>query len=406
MKKNLLLLFISLIMISVLFNCTVVPDTDQTNEESLVEASNNQQEEYGNEEIASSARSSDYYLDYGIYWFDSSNNSVKGYDNGQVLSVGTDYYSNSKKTLIYFHGWQKGTSTNNYWRENFHFYDSSEGINEITVTAWKNAGWNVGIFYWNQFADEDELTDAEAKIWSANGPKGMRYRQSDGNYKGDEAGDFIITDSVGELAFAQLKEILKNNNSHDIRFVGHSLGNQLATNVAKMFSDAVQSGTIPSRAMPDRLDILDPFWSKNGKSFLGGDWVGERVRKYISTMISRHNIASSWYKTTAILDLWIGDSNQSLEGIIAFIEMKYWYLSSWEIDEKHKHAPNMYFWTYAYDVPKEYTSGGTYLGRTGPSAKTSNSRITEMMGNQYSWDHSGGRYTPNPGDDTFTRHNY
>ena len=41
---------------------------------------------------------------------------------------------------------------------------------------WKADGWNVAIFYWNQMADEDEVKDAEAKIWSTNGPKGMRYR--------------------------------------------------------------------------------------------------------------------------------------------------------------------------------------------------------------------------------------
>jgi hypothetical protein len=38
------------------------------------------------------------------------------------------------------------------------------------------AGYNVGIMYWNQFADEDEVKDAEAKIWTATGTRAMRWK--------------------------------------------------------------------------------------------------------------------------------------------------------------------------------------------------------------------------------------
>jgi len=63
-----------------------------------------------------------------------------------------------------------------------------------TAAGWINAGWNVGIFVWNQFSDETTgvsgawfgdgpppqgVLDAEAKIWTANGPRGMRWRDWD-----------------------------------------------------------------------------------------------------------------------------------------------------------------------------------------------------------------------------------
>ena len=45
------------------------------------------------------------------------------------------------------------------------------------LPLWAARGWNVGIFYWNQFAD-DTLEEAERKIHSANRtPAGMRWQK-------------------------------------------------------------------------------------------------------------------------------------------------------------------------------------------------------------------------------------
>ncbi len=33
--------------------------------------------------------------------------------------------------------------------------------------AWLDGGWNVGIFYWNQLADEEMPQDTESKIWTS-----------------------------------------------------------------------------------------------------------------------------------------------------------------------------------------------------------------------------------------------
>jgi hypothetical protein len=91
-------------------------------------------------------------------------------------------YDPSKPTVIYFHGWQPGSGGN---KEGFLWTNPQQSSETIqTLTAWKAAGWNVGVFYWNQFADEGTVFDlvpvyvseAEAKIWSSQGPKGMRYK--------------------------------------------------------------------------------------------------------------------------------------------------------------------------------------------------------------------------------------
>lgn len=401
------------------------------------------------------------YLDYGLYWFEGNNASVKAVEHdGTVNNVPSNYYSDNKKTMILFHGWQNGSSQNGYNREGFYFSYADVQL----AQAWKDKGWNVGLFYWNQFADEGEVKDAEAKIWSAQGPRGMRYRQSDGSYSTLQSSDLLtpqnqvetmyadimtqqpdgnynywlnqvynsdceqtlnsfaqsagkvasdynyICDgkSVGRIAFEQVSAALANNTSGNIRFAGHSLGNQLATYTAKQIYDANSAGP----AMPNRIELLDPFWSKNGKSYLGdadgngsNDWTGERVRWYLGEMISTHDIAVTWYKGSAILDLWIGDANRALEDIVTFVHPALWYLSSVEIATKHVHTKDIYLMSMKDEPPAEVTIGWfnrrNQTGNIGPSASTCDARIKEMMVDDLDWTQVEGRYTPDTSDDMF-----
>ncbi len=351
-------------------------------------------------------------LDYGLYWFDGNNQSVKGVEHdGTVNSVSTTYYDPAKPTVIYFHGWQPGSVPNNYAREDFHFV--YESTNVITSTSWKSQGWNVAIYYWNQFADEAEVKDAEAKIWSANGPQQMRYRLADGSY----STSLSPNKSVSQLAFEHISAVLANDAAYNLRLVGHSLGNQLATQVAKKISDAVQAGSLSLNVMPVRLELLDPFWSKNGKSYLGDangdgndDWVGERVRWDAQEMINQYGLAVTWYKTSPILDVMVGDKNVAFEAIATFIHNRYWYLDSADWVNKHNHAVPWYFWSKASAAPEEVTIN--WWGRRNPtgldaaSATTADSRIQQMMGDTYHWDQVEGRYTVDPSDDQFERKNY
>ena len=350
------------------------------------------------------------YLDYGVYWFNSENESVKAYDEnaGEPIEVSTSFYDDSKPTVVYFHGWQQDTAIDNYRRETFQFTDTDNGVNVNTVKEWKNRGWNVAIFYWNQFADEAEVKHAEAKIWSTNGTQKMRYRLSDGSYSENQS----PSDPMGIVSFNQLSELLANNTSNNVRFVGHSLGNQLATYTAFLFSEALENGEISSKIMPDRLELLDPFWSKGAKPYLGDyngdrspDWTGERGRWYISEMIDRNNLAVTWYNSTLILNSGIGDSNQNLKDIVALQSVRFWYVSSIDIVDKHINARHNYFWSFSFDAPKEVTinwfNRRRETGNVAASASTSIGRIRSMMGDDHIWDQVEGRYTATPSDDMF-----
>lgn len=353
------------------------------------------------------------FLDYGLHWVRVQNgaeNQVKAIEaDGTINETISNYYDDSKPTVIYFHGWQNGSSQDGYDREDFTFANNG---NSLSHKSWKQRGWNVGVFYWNQFADEAEVKDAEAKMWSANGPKGMRYRLDDGSYSTSQAPN----KSVGEIAFEQITAVLANNNKN-LRFAGHSLGNQLAVYVAKQINDGINEGTLSDNVMPDRIALLDPFWSKNGKSYLGdengdgqNDWVGERTRWYISDMIADQDVAVEWYKSSAIYDLWIGDQNTPLESIVNLNHLRFWYLNSWDIAGKHVEARHWYFQSMNNAEPEEVTIN--WWGRrkdTGydaASARTSDNRIKVMMGNDYEWDQVEGRYTAKPSDDQFEVKNY
>lgn len=353
------------------------------------------------------------FLDYGLYWVNVNNGqetqSKAVEHDGTVNSVSSQFYDDAKPTVIYFHGWQNGSSQGGYDRESF----DSGNINTNTAEPWKEQGWNVGIFYWNQFADEGEVKDAEAKMWSTNGSKGMRYRLDDGSYSTAQSPNM----SVGEIAFEQISAALDDNYSNNIRFAGHSLGNQLAVFVAKQINDGINNGSVSSNVMPTRIELLDPFWSKDGKSYLGdangdgqNDWNGERVRWYISDLIAQQDVAVTWYKTSAIFDLWIGDQNTPLESTVALVSNRFWYLNAWDIPGKHVEARHWYFQSMDSGAPEEVTINWwgrrRQTGYDAASASTPDYRIRVMMGNDYHWDQVEGRYTPDPSDDQFERKNY
>ena len=346
-------------------------------------------------------------LNYGFSWFDVNNTSTPAFNtDGSYRYVTSNFYDPSKPVVIYFHGWQKDSCAQGYSRENFLYQDPTMNNQTVDlIRSWKGAGWNVAIFYWNQFADEGEVKDAEAKIWSAYGPKAMRYRLSDNSYSSQKSPSI----SVSDIAFNQYKNLLPNFYGSEVRFAGHSLGNQLATNVAMMISNAVQAGQLNVRTRVARLELLDPFWSKDGKSFLGGQWTGERVRNYIIAMKNLYALRCTWYKTSAILDVMVGDQNLALRSYVAFANPESWFLNSTDWGGKHVWAPRYYFYSFSCNPPVECTINWlkqrSTTGNYGPSASSSSDRIWQMQNSSYYWVQVEGRYSPNPNDDWAERKN-
>ena len=114
-------------------------------------------------------------LDFGLYWFDGNNNCQKA-----IPGQSNPYFDPNKDVVIFIHGLQSGTATN-LSRSSFNW--SGSGGPDLAVSQfWHQRGYNTGILYWNQFADESDVAHAEAKVWTANGPRAMRWKDSSGEY--------------------------------------------------------------------------------------------------------------------------------------------------------------------------------------------------------------------------------
>lgn len=323
-------------------------------------------------------------LDYGLYWFGTGDNyekAIPGHSNA--------YYNKYKKTVIYIHGWQQDSSVNKR-RESFDVSDRG-GPSQNIAEGWLNAGYNVGVLYWNQFADEREVKDAEAKIWSGNGPKNMRWRRSDGNYS-----NASTSNSVTQLLYNSLKTNMAGFQGAELRITGHSLGNQLALTISDALRADVQANNITNKLLPKRVALLDPFYSNGGKSYLGNDWTGERARDIADRLISQ-GVAIEAYRSSPVTStVFVGDKNSGLIDKVAFVELKPWYFAAWDLGKKHSAARWHYFWSFSFNPPSIRNSSSD-----GASASTSISRIKQLMSSSNKLVHHHGAWSKSPADDQF-----
>lgn len=322
-------------------------------------------------------------LDHGLYWFGGGDSWQKATPNQSNA-----YYSSTKPTIIYIHGWQKGSSKAQN-RETFNRKDAG-GPDLDLAHAWRTAGYNVGIMYWNQFSDEDEVKDAEAKIWTATGPRAMRWRNASGAYTTGP------TQSAADLLFQSYKDNLKGYTGGNIRLAGHSLGNQMVIVLGKKISDAVSAGTVSSNLLPKRIALLDPFYSNQAKSYLGNKWVGEVCRTYVSALKTKGVIFEAYRTSLASSSGFIGDSNTDLMKMTAFTELKTSYFNQTQQTEKHNAAVWHYLWSFGSNPPVL-----TNTTTEAASAKTSDVRITTLMNSTKKLVQDRGNTTKEPWDDTF-----
>jgi uncharacterized protein YjdB len=330
-------------------------------------------------------------LDASIYWYGKGNLCQKF-----IPGQSNPYFDSNKPTVLYIHGWQNNSTTKLY-RESFNpsKMDPDYGEDVNSCDYWIDKGWNIGIFYWNQFSDESELKDAEAKIWTTSGPKGMRWRKSDGSYVTTN----LPTVSAAQLFVDQYKSALSNYNGSEIRIVGHSLGGQMAINTTKIICDGIDKGNISSKLKPNRVALLDPFWSKDGKSYLNNRWTGEVCREYVTSLESK-GIAFEQYKTSNINDLFIGDANEGMRKLTCFTEVDSSFIPFINQMNKHRYARDWYFYSMAFNPPKA-ENNSVFAGATAPSASAATLNVFSMMQPKYYWSEDIGDSTYTPSDDTF-----
>lgn len=320
-------------------------------------------------------------LDYGLYWYgnnDSYEKAIPGHSNS--------YYNKYSPSVIYVHGWQNNSSKNQS-RETWNV-EQNDGPNVDLAYAWRRAGYNVGILYWNQFADENEVKDAEAKIWATNGKRQMRWRDSRGNYHNGPS------KPASQLLFESVKRNMHDYQGNRVIIAGHSLGNQMALVISKKIQDGIKAGNTNSRLLPKRVALLDPFYSKGKKGYLGNRWTGEVARDYVDAL-KNDGVVFEAYRSSGVSSTGVvGDKNVGLLNKTAFVELKPYYFGWFDIAKKHTVARWNYFWSYDFSTP---SIKGT--SANGLSASTSDNRVRSLMNGNKRLIQVEGRYTKTPSDD-------
>ena len=220
-------------------------------------------------------------LDYGLYWYTEKDNPIPS----------KDYEIDpNKPTLIYTHGWKpleeskvreglslKPRTSNALDKQGFSAYPYDIEF----YNYYLDKGYNIGVFYWNQLADDGMTYDVITKVWHSGNGKNMRYvTYADENAKGvlTSANDPTNPkESLAVLYGNAIKEKLGKDFNGSLQLVGHSMGGELTCAVAEYLCLMYDNNEIGENLLPDRVTMLDPFLPDikvNGKV----DHTGEVVK--------------------------------------------------------------------------------------------------------------------------------
>ncbi len=220
-------------------------------------------------------------LDYGLYFLAADGSSQK-YLPPAADPDGNPLFDPTKPTVIYVHGWQPFT-VKDHKRE--YLSDKAGGS---YARLWKEAGWNVAIFYWNQFSDEQFVQLAEGKIHhyqeNASGT-GLTWRKEKDNVLTPATADAASPQYSATALFAQeYSRFIAQSQSGKVRLVGHSLGGQFVNTVSPM---------IPKANRPARIALLDPFFSATYTQLFNQN----------ITYLKANGSILEWYETSILTDL-------------------------------------------------------------------------------------------------------
>ena len=250
----------------------------------------------------------------------------------------------------------------------------------------------MGILYWNQFADESEVKNAEAKIYSTNGPKKMRWKSSTGKYNNGPK------KSVTKLLTESLVNGLPNFKGSELRITGHSLGNQLAITVSHKLNKMVLKKQLTANYRPSRVALLDPFYSKGAKSYLNSKWPGEIARNQVNHL-KKSGVVIEAYRSSLVTTTFLtGDENKGLMNSVAFVQLKPWNFKSWQVEKKHGAAVINYFWGFNFS-PRELSSKSVDAA----SSASSRATIRKWMLADKGLIQDQGQWTISPKDDKFKK---
>ena len=334
-------------------------------------------------------------LAYGLVWF-----GTNGRSQPAVTGQANSYFDPTRPTIIFVHGWLPDqVATPPTFLVEIKDEERDVEYHLDLTTAWVEAGWNIGIFYWHPFADEELVWVAEDKIWTPDEEAAMRYRDAAGNYHTDG----MPSVSAAELFYEAYLEAMQDFSGPEIRIAGHSLG------------DAIDTGEVAANLLPSRLALLDPFWSPFPKSYLDGQETGAVIRQEIIDRLLPRDVLVEWYRSSLLTqETMLAGDIPDFQAQIAYAELAPDFCSLLDQVCRHDGAWHLYFLSYGSPAPREcvlddLSESCMPTGERGPMASTTHEQLAAMMGQPVYWVHGlgpdgeDGRYTPQTDDDWFHR---
>lgn len=127
---------------------------------------------------------------------------------------------------------------------------------------WNRKGFNIGIFHYENFAD-DSFQNVASKVYSG---ARMSYRDVNGTSQALSGLSFNLTEAfVAEWLKTDSAEL--DGGSYDmmeIRFIGVGSGAILALSAADYLNELYEEGKIGSMYLANRIDMLNPYLSHTG----------------------------------------------------------------------------------------------------------------------------------------------
>lgn len=331
-------------------------------------------------------------LDYGFYWVRcGACRADGGSDEVKALPHEHDAYVDpAKPTIIFIHGWEPGT-TARLSRQSW-LSPLPTGRRDLAA-AWRARGYNVGVFYWNQFADDDCClipSAVEKKIW-ADEPLTYRVLNSTTGrlapiktYPGGA--------SVASLFVRSYRSALGDFYGAEVRLAGHSLGAQLAVHATYLLRGLAATGRLPVALVPRRVALLDPFFSGGAQPYLAhGRSTADETAYEAGTLRGGLAPVVFEYYSSSLLPVASGVASRMA---LTHLDTRY---AGFDETEAHLAAIHWYFDSFG-DAPKAASRGVPPSAALGDAA-LGDAALARLAGT--TWTQTAGQDTPDAGDDLF-----
>ena len=276
-------------------------------------------------------------VDYGTIWFNAD-----GLGERQFKNIKNPFIVTKSPTIVIIQGRQELAVKDGMYRNNPFLKEFWNVQSENLLTAWKARGFNTGVLFWEQFSDESEPKAIEAKLWSVPSlhSPGIPYLNAFAKRA------FLKSKAhLADLLCNNYMESIRNIEPSDLRVIGHSVGTQVAIHCAWR-----SINSYPNIPPPNRIVLLDSFWGKGARSFLGNIWIGAVSTTELSEVIAHSQPAVEQYKSSPLGGL-VGDSNLPIRKHTAFVRLWPNFLHGWAVGGRHNFSLSWYLESILAPVP-------------------------------------------------------